>query len=1091
MRTKHLFYTAAMAALFAACVNDDFETIAGQQDAVNDGRPVAGNVKLDFTKGGGADTRLSYEGQQIGYQWEATDEIGALLMDNVIAEYPETESLTWLEKYKLVNDIHTSYRFTYDVNEKVWGCDAKMLEGNYFFAYPWESYDGERRVKHSLTEQSQEGVGAEIRRESYAKNQFFIGYSQIMAGTNDTEVLDSSVEMVPVLGAIQLQIVNTGTQTYHINKVVLKSDQLYSTLTFDPTKAAYGKNNKWNLEQNRLQGNVGWGTDATATTFNYANYTGNQEDIYYSKATTPAPVYNIAADDKYERNAALRAVVNQDPTETDNYAEIAITGTEEQRALVSTKVDEDAIAYVLIMANAVESVTKNGLKLDIYTDEGIVRNIDLTVKTTDNINNPGGQDKYEALVSSAVKAIGPSVVNTVGVQIDDNSFNVPTSMDIYTNDDLEQFIKWNVEETGNQEITAKLVKPNVTLSAEMAQLLADNSDVDLTITGNETLTLAEGVVSNLLDLENVHINCGIKVEGTLDLTEDSELNNIAIAVAEGATLNINEDLDSKAKTAITNEGVVEVAEKATVPATVTFINEAEMTIGADADVKGAITNKANATIDNAGYIADLTNDRAANDKEEDAVINLTGKSTIAAGTNNGIINAGKESRVMANVTNNGEIIMTELGAKISTGGTISYVTGDLKLDDTTLKSLSEAKVNKLILTGDVTVANEKEAASFTTIAAQDGSSLEVGEKALGLTVTNLNIEGDATTDGTIDATTVTVDEDITLTNYGTINSTNFVNNGNVNNHGAVNVENEVKGNGHWGYTEVNDNTGKLSDLQIAMNTLVKDWVETAKLTDYYNYDPNEVSLFAKSLAAWGTTRSEVATLNKKLKPASLDQVGWEKVLESEGAPISAFTTAVKTQILTETNVATIKAIVVNETTGALNYAPVNQDETNFENTQAEAYAPLYKFLANPTSISNKTSRLVAAAAWGISTKDLANAMAKSTGKTPYLYVWKNCTLDEAIDIWKNNVQLTGGSIQTNAFTAAFDNGSARDNILDYLVNWVKAVYNENPNIPAIKSVQEQLTTIGVTYANVSTLFGNSDEDGYTKNQMGLCEEIIK
>ena len=331
MRTKHLFYTAAMAALFAACVNDDFETIGQQGNAVNDGRPVAGNVKLDFTKGGGVDTRLSYEGQEIGYQWEATDEIGALLMDNVIAEYPETESLTWLEKYKLVNDIHTSYRFTYDVNEKVWGCDAKMLEGNYFFAYPWESYDGERRVKHSLTNQTQEGVGAEIRRESYAKNQFFIGYSQIMAGTNDTEVLDSSVEMVPVLGAIQLQIVNTGTQTYHINKVVLKSDQLYSTLTFDPTDAAYGKSNKWNLERNRLQGNVGWGADATATTFNYANYTGNQEDIYYSKATTPAPVYNIAADDKYERNAALRAVVNQDPTETDNYAEIAITGTEEQR----------------------------------------------------------------------------------------------------------------------------------------------------------------------------------------------------------------------------------------------------------------------------------------------------------------------------------------------------------------------------------------------------------------------------------------------------------------------------------------------------------------------------------------------------------------------------------------------------------------------------------------------------------------------------------------------------------------------------------------------------------------------------------------
>ena len=1011
MRTKHLFYTAAMAALFAACVNDDFETIAGQQDAVNDGRPVAGNVKLDFTKGGGADTRLSYEGQEIGYQWEATDEIGALLMDNVIAEYPETESLTWLEKYKLVNDIHTSYRFTYNVNEKVWGCDAKMLEGNYFFAYPWESYDGERRVKHSLTDQTQEGVGAEIRRESYAKNQFFIGYSQIMAGTEDTEVLDSSVEMVPVLGAIQLQIVNTGTQTYHINKVVLKSDQLYSTLTFDPTKAAYGKNNKWNLEQNRLQGNVGWGTDATATTFNYANYTGNQEDIYYSKATTPAPVYNIAADDKYERNAALRAVVNQDPTETDNYAEIAITGTEEQRALVSTKVDEDAIAYVLIMANAVESVTKNGLKLDIYTDEGIVRNIDLTVKTTDNINNPGGQDKYEALVSSAVKAIGPSVVNTVGVQIDDNSFNVPTSMDIYTNDDLEQFIKWNVEETGNQEITAKLVKPNVTLSAEMAQLLADNSDVDLTIKAenNEVLTLADGVVSNLLDLENVHINCGIEVKGTLNLTEDSELNNIAIAVAEGATLNINEDLDSKAKAAITNEGVVEVAEKATVPAAVTFTNKAGMTIGADADVKGAITNKANATIDNAGYIADLTNDKAANDKEEDAVINLTGKSTIAAGTNNGIINAGKESRVMANVTNNGEIIMTELGAKISTSGVISYVTGDLKLDDTTLKSLSDAKVNKLILTGDVTVENEKVAASFTTIAAQEGSSLEVAEKALGLTVTNLNIEGNATTDGAITATTVTVDEDVTLTNYGDITATTFTNNGEVNNHGSVTAETigGTEGKDGFGYNDPYENDGQFET--ILKNAVVEFMDGTAAYKTTYKVElgdaetENTFLFFAES--GYWQSNPAVKALKAREEYENLTQAQLDaavKAIESDAAGKTALIAALKA------------ATLVTQSTAY-------ETKTGTDAAKA-AYAAFKK------AVVEKTTAIVGTLNVNYSVARAANALSEAEidailkAAKPQMYIWEGCPLDEVMDVvLKYTVADWGKALSESKWSNAKDN----------------------------------------------------------------------
>ena len=1119
MRTKHLFYTAAMAALFAACVNDDFETIGQQDNVVNDGRPVVSDVKLNFTKGG-ADTRLSYEGQEIGYQWEATDEIGALLMDNVVADKPETESLTWLEKYELVNDIHTSYRFTYDVNNKVWGCDAKMLEGNYFFAYPWESYNGERRVKHSLTNQSQEGVEAGVRRESYAKNQFFIGYSQIMAGTEDTEVLDSSVEMVPVLGAIQLQIVNTGTQTRHINKVVLKSNHLYSTLTFDPTKAEYGTQGAWNLKNSDLRGmdeDYKWNMPENARYFNYANYTGNKEDVFSSEAKTPAYVYNIGEGDEYVRNEALRAVVKQDPTDTDQYAQITITGTDEQRALVSTKADENAIAYVLIMANEVKDITAKtadgkdgGLLMDIYTDEGIVRNIDLTVKTTDDVTKPAGQDKYQALVSSAVKVIGPSVVNTIGVQIDDNSFNVPTSMDIYTDDDLAQFIQGNVNETGAQKITANLVKPDVTLSAEMDELLAKNADVNLTITALDkdkksngyVLTLADGVVSNLFDLENVHINCDVKLaEGAeINLTEDSELNDIAIAVEEGATLNIAESLDSKTKgAAITNEGNVSIAENAKVPAVVEFTNKAEMEIAANADVRGKVTNNANAVVDNAGYIRGVNNAAATNEKDEDGVINLTGKGTIAGGTNDGIINAGADTRVTVE-DGEGEIII-ELGAKVNANAdnTVAYETGDLEIDDTVLEALkatTNATIKKLILTGDVEITAEKKAAEFEIIAAQNGSSLTVGEKSA-LKVTNLNIEGDTETDGAITATTVTVNEDVTLNNYGDIAATDFENNGEVNNHGTVTVVNKIGGSSNdWNYNVAKDETGKLSDLQIAMNTAVTGWLNNVadNSPTHYNYNPNDVDAFAESMAVWAESEQHkfAVDLADELGLAHNSEASaWKSALKKNGVAITEFTTAVNTQILNATNVAVIKNLVIDATTGVLKYAPDTQDETNFKDSQAEAYAPLYQFLANPNNIEKSAGRLVAAAVWGISVADLETAMSKSTGKTPYLYVWKGCKLDQAIDIWKSNTNLTDGQLGTNAFTQAFNGGSAKDNILDYLVNWVRAIYSGDPDNVAIKSVQSQLKTIGVTYENVLSLFGNSTNNGYTKTQMGLCDGAIK
>ena len=161
MRTKHLFLATALVASFAACSNEDL--FEAPQNVAKDGRPTVSDVKLNFT--GDADTRLTFG--STGYAWESTDVIGALLMDKVNTL---DANKTWLEKYTLTEFIHTSYPFTYNTEDKTWGCNAKMLEGNYFFAFPWESYDGNRQVTHSITGQQQNGVKGSVVAESYAKN---------------------------------------------------------------------------------------------------------------------------------------------------------------------------------------------------------------------------------------------------------------------------------------------------------------------------------------------------------------------------------------------------------------------------------------------------------------------------------------------------------------------------------------------------------------------------------------------------------------------------------------------------------------------------------------------------------------------------------------------------------------------------------------------------------------------------------------------------------------------------------------------------------------------------------------------------------
>ena len=1090
-----------MAALFAACVNDDFETIGQQDNAVNDGRPVVGNVELNFTKGG-ADTRLIYDH---GYAWEATDEIGALLMDNVIADKPETESLTWLEKYGLIDKIHTSYRFTYDVDNKVWGCDAKMLEGNYFFAYPWESYNGERRVKHSLTNQTQEGVSAEVRAKSYADNQFFIGYSQIMAGTEDTEVLDSSVEMVPVLGAIQLKIVNTGTQTRHINKVVLKGEGLKSTLTFDPTKAVYGT---WNLNNSNLS--TGW-TTVEKTYFNYANYTGNEEDVYSSTDASKGFVYNIEDGDKYSRIEALRAVVKGDETDTDEYAQINITGTDEERALLANAKNT---AYVLIMANAHEIVTGGdlqGLMMDIYTDEGYVMNVDLT-----NIPPVGSSTKeYGALIDSKVEKIAPDVANTIGVQIDDNSFRIPETMSIYTDEDLLQLIEWNCTVSGKREVTATLAKPEVTLTAEMAEMLAKKSNLVLTITGTEALNLGEDVPADILDYDNLSIETPVNVQGTINITADSNLPEAAagstkMTIKEGAILNINDEIDEENNDLfnVVNKGTVNVAAK-DIAVNGKFTNNAEMNIGAGADVKATVTNTkvekdVDAIITNNGYMQEVNNDA-------EAEVNLGTGAIIASGTNaaKGIIRTADKASVSL-TSNAGDVIYKE-GATIviaDQNGAIAYEAAGT-IDDKLYATLKGAKVTKLIVNGAVSVTTEGLATetagtpTFNEVVGETGSLIV--DEDITLYAGSMTVKGSLTTGGVIDvAGKVTVEKDAVLTNNGTISSTDFTYSGRVNNNGVVNVENAVqKGQGgSWMYNEAIDATN--AKYQAVYNA-VAEWSKYWYLymnesstnigggqtyADCYAGNPTDIAKFVTTMNVWAGQNTDYGTIANNVKKA----FGIENDLAANTPNLAAnFTTAV-TNYLNTLAADAAKVLWPNDKFFSTGWSA---DKTAWTETQ-----DMYDNMCERINTVNNIKALAATqddASYAQAAKYTAytwvaqaTTFSKLIGTHPYAYVWVGNDLDKAIDVWKSyDGKLSSiTAVDNNEFTDAKVNATTGSTIAAKLVNWIVAVKNATADNDAVKEAQAAVNAINtadpITVSNASTKFG-----GYNDAQCVALEADLK
>lgn len=1068
MRTKHLLYSAAMAALFAACVNDDFETISKQQNTASDGRPTVSSVKLEFAQAEDPATRVIFDGK---YHWQTNDTIGALLMDNV-KELGEDKS--WLEKYGLVEYIHTSYPFTYNTTDKTWGCNTKMLEGNYFFAYPWENYGGQRKVMHSLQNQSQDGIGANVVAESYAKNQFFIGYSRIMAGTEAEDVLNT-VDMVSTLGAIQLRITNTGTQTRHINKVVLSGHKdVASVLTFDPTNAAYGTYNEYGVAIDEDK----WNLQATGYSnwFNYANYEGeeSENELYKFGIANSADdyVYNIESGDEYLKNEALRAVVKTYPT-SEKSAQLVINGSADERALRPHAANT---AYVLIMCNPLKidesDDEKDKLLLSIYTDEGFVQNIDLSDIYAESAN-------YTVVTDSKIEEVSPSKSNTIGIQIDDNSFITPLQMDIYNSADLLQFIKWNTTVTGVRVANADL-KQDVTFTAEMLEALKGNKNTSININGRQKLTLAEDVPATVLDEAQLTISSSttIVVENALTLTEESD-KVASIEVAEGATLTINEE--KAVVSDIENYGKVTLGANSAV-SNVEIYNFGTMEVAKGGDCKATVVNCKEAVINNNGYMQNVTN-------QAEGIINLGENSTLANVKNSGLVKTAKGAVVTGENDAEGEVQYVD-GANLSgltNNGDTSYEVTATVID----KNSKFTNVNKLIIKKAVTVTDATGLANIVEIELGNDGALTIN-KDVAVTVDGLLVSGNGSVsgEGTLNVTNVKVEEGAELTNSGNIVVTNgtFDNEGTVYNNGSIKTPdakvNNNGGKGTWKYNLQGDSSVKEDPKVEAMNAAVEAWAAkwddptwSSNMDVYYGYQPYNVDTFIKTIIAWyGSSNTEfkepAEALYNALGVKANTTEAWGKVLKTTtGEGVSLYTDAVDA-ILTDANLALVKKNVFDEKTGAIKTKFSQED--NWYDDQTEAYNSLRTKLAKKNNMANinwTTTNLVAAAAWKLSDAELEAGLSKASGTVPYTYVWKGSKVDQAVDLWKD----AGNMEFTVKFTSGTSGGSD-------LVKWVIEVLKAESSY-ANEAYQKALTNMGITVLNASDLLSD-----YTARQLKACAD---
>ncbi|WP_139247648.1 autotransporter outer membrane beta-barrel domain-containing protein [Mediterranea massiliensis] len=713
MKTKNLLTAMVLPALFAACTQDEFESMSQQTPMLN-GRQLVENVTLNVE--GAAETRLAYGTD--GYSWGEGDQIGACLMDEITSYY-RGENTVWHQWFTLTDYIQTNYKFTRDA-EGVWSTEAKLCEGNYFFAYPYNANMGLRDAyTFTAGEQVLEGTDKESLMKAYTENNSFVGYGKVEAGDKEGEAV--AVTMIPVFGSTGITITNTGTNTYTIERVVLRGARVFDKATVNPTTCTS------TIQYNGV-------SPTNDEHFNVAQYVQDPAE----DTRVNAGGYYVASWGTYDKEAALRDVLDYDQAETSNgKVEVTINGN----GTIQPQGSINVLAMVAPQTGIVETTLSDGNKdqivLDIYTDKGIISDIQLNHWYTANDANTS--TTTNVLTNDNLTSIGTG--NKVEVTFDDTSLDKPATMDVYNEADLANLIHWNADQA--KAITA-ILKADVNITKEMYDELAGSAITEAKIEGSTYSVTIEGdVADGALDAFKFNTVKEVLVNGTQSMKKSCAS---PIKVMSDATLNIAGNL--KLAKDIENYGTLNVNAKVSVSNGLYLYikNYSQMNVAAGKEIVENVkvmngdSNIAFGTITNAGMIRRL--------------VNPVGNAACGYVINTGII--GTEASVGDLATNENSVNHGRIDNNESGRVFLNTNTGDVYANATSTTRINNNSTGNIIITeldfndGNFLTASEDKMGNIVQEIAENASTSTVDVRAntlwlsATLTVDETNADGEYT-----------------------------------------------------------------------------------------------------------------------------------------------------------------------------------------------------------------------------------------------------------------------------------------------------------------------------------------------------------
>lgn len=545
MRTKHLLWALALPAVFAACTNDDFESIVQDNNALQ-GRPMAGDVKLNFGFDG-ADTRLTTD-----FDFEVGDEIGATLMDEYEGDiFNTTYNILGLPAnknvYTFVDYIQTNYRYTNTANG--WENSNLLCSGNYFFYYPYMTTLNTRKAfeKYLNPNQVLTANTKEAGRQLIIDNQMYVGYKLVEGATEgSTQVLN--VKMSPVFAYPYFEIMCTDAEPVTIEKIALqyidKNKDMPLMAIVDP------KNDNRNV-----------------TTVAGVPY------VDFEKDPTSAVRMGVPGTDKPQLDKDAVIATRQ----------IQVTFPEG----TTTKNGSPVRAYMVIPAGKYTKESdenNNAVELLIYTSKGLVT-ADLSV-AHENTGVSGGQNNVTNDVAMGEVSGTMASPRVIKITFDEVAINNPDEFTTTSTEDLDSYVSWSAQIGGTKNMYVKSTNKDTELSAATVATLAKNQNITMNVLGD--ITIAEDVKNEDFDAAKINF-LGAKVTAKYEKDESTgKIEKVTIAeedkgqtIYNKATLTIgNMQNPNGGDLTLDNEGNITLTGTAY---DIKFINEGTMTINAGAN----------------------------------------------------------------------------------------------------------------------------------------------------------------------------------------------------------------------------------------------------------------------------------------------------------------------------------------------------------------------------------------------------------------------------------------------------------------------------------------------------------------------------